>query len=285
MNDIERAAQVLLADPVLSGWVQERLDARIKHLLIDEFQDTNPLQWQALHAWLSGYTGAGEAPGVFIVGDPKQSIYRFRRAEPQVFKAAQAFVRDGLGGDLLACDHTRRNAPAVIGAVNTVMLQAQEEGAWTGYRSHTTESTAAGRVLCLPPIPRPPRAARDDDAPDAAELPWRDSLTTARELPEETLRTLESRQAAHWVAAQIAAGTPPKEIMVLARQRSRLSPMADELRLLGIATRATRASASWPKPPKWPTWWPCWTCWSRPRTTCRWPARSSRRCSAPAMPT
>jgi ATP-dependent helicase/nuclease subunit A len=235
MNDIERAAQVLLADPVLSGWVQERLDARIKHLLIDEFQDTNPLQWQALHAWLSGYTGAGAAPGVFIVGDPKQSIYRFRRAEPQVFKAAQAFIRDGLGGDLLACDHTRRNAPAVIGAVNAVMLQAQEEGAWNGYRSHTTESTAAGRVLRLPPIPRPPKAGKDD-AMDATELPWRDSLTTARELPEETLRTLEARQAARWVAAQIEAGTPPNEIMVLARQRNRLSPLADELRLLGIAT-------------------------------------------------
>jgi ATP-dependent helicase/nuclease subunit A len=235
MNDIERAAQLLLADPVLSGWVQERLDARIKHLLIDEFQDTNPLQWQALHAWLSGYTGAGEAPGVFIVGDPKQSIYRFRRAEPQVFKAAQAFIRDGLGGDLLACDHTRRNAPAVIGAVNAVMLQAQEEGAWNGYRSHTTESSAAGRVQRLPPIPRPPKAD-PTDAMDATELPWRDSLTTPRETPEETLRTLEARQAARWVAAQIAAGTPPKEIMVLARQRNRLSPLADELRLLGIAT-------------------------------------------------
>ena len=235
MNDIERAAQVLLADPVLSGWVQERLDARVKHLLIDEFQDTNPLQWQALHAWLSGYTGAGEAPGVFIVGDPKQSIYRFRRAEPQVFRAAQAFIRDGLGGDLLACDHTRRNAPAVIGAVNAVMQQAQEEGAWNGYRSHTTESTATGRVLCLPPIPRPPKAGKDD-APDAADLPWRDSLTTPRETPEETLRTLEARQAARWVAAQIATGTPPREIMVLARQRNRLGPLADELRLLGIAT-------------------------------------------------
>ena len=235
MNDIERAAQVLLGDPVLSGWVQERLDVRVKHLLIDEFQDTNPLQWQALHAWLSGYAGAGEAPGVFIVGDPKQSIYRFRRAEPQVFKAAQAFIRDGLGGDLLACDHTRRNAPAVIGAVNAVMQQAQEEGVWSGFRPHTTESAAGGAVLCLPSIPRPPKPARED-APDAADLPWRDSLTTPRETLDETLRTLESRQAARWVAAQIAAGTSPKEIMVLARQRSRLSPLADELRVLGVPT-------------------------------------------------
>ena len=116
MGDIERAALTLLSDDVLSGWVQQRLDARVRHLLIDEFQDTNPLQWQALHAWLQSYAGAGgggEGPSVFIVGDPKQSIYRFRRAEPQVFIAAQQFITEGLGGDLLACDHTRRNAPAV----------------------------------------------------------------------------------------------------------------------------------------------------------------------------
>ncbi len=112
MNDVERAALLMLADPVPAGWVQERLDARIRHLMIDEFQDTNPLQWQALYAWLIGYSGAGTAPSVFLVGDPKQSIYRFRRAEPQVFRAAQAFVVHGLGGDLLSCDHTRRNAEA-----------------------------------------------------------------------------------------------------------------------------------------------------------------------------
>ncbi|HEY1225877.1 MAG TPA: UvrD-helicase domain-containing protein, partial [Ramlibacter sp.] len=113
MADVEQAAHRLLSDPVLSGWVQERLDARVGHLLVDEFQDTNPLQWQALHAWLSSYAGAGTAPSVFLVGDPKQSIYRFRRAEPQVFAAAQRFVAEGLGGARLACDHTRRNAREV----------------------------------------------------------------------------------------------------------------------------------------------------------------------------
>ena len=62
MNDVERAALVMLSSSELSGWVQERLDARVKHLMIDEFQDTSPLQWQALYAWLSGYAGAGGKP-------------------------------------------------------------------------------------------------------------------------------------------------------------------------------------------------------------------------------
>ena len=154
MNDLESAALFMLRDTVLSGWVQERLDARVKHLLIDEFQDTNPLQWQALKAWLSGYAGAGGGLSVFIVGDPKQSIYRFRRAEPQVFVAAQAFVREGLAGDLLSCDHTHRNAQQVMALVNGVMGAAQDAGEYTGFRAHTSESPAAGRVACLPQIER-----------------------------------------------------------------------------------------------------------------------------------
>ncbi len=231
MNDVERAALVMLADGVLSGWVQERLDARIRHLMIDEFQDTNPLQWQALFAWLSGYGGAGRAPSVFIVGDPKQSIYRFRRAEPQVFIAAQAFVRDGLGGDLLACDHTRRNSVAVISAVNAVMLAARDSDGYDGFRAHTSGSDAPGEVVRLPQIPR----AAEDAAPAEVAEGWRDSLNTPRELPEETLRTVEARQAAAWIAGQIASGLKASDVMVLSRKRAGLMPLQDELRALQIA--------------------------------------------------
>ncbi|HWK83431.1 MAG TPA: UvrD-helicase domain-containing protein, partial [Caldimonas sp.] len=130
MADLECCALALLRDSELAGWVQERLDARVRHLLIDEFQDTSPLQWQALHAWLAAYAGAGggasgqRPPGVFIVGDPKQSIYRFRGAEPRVFAAAARFIREGLGGSILACDHTRRSAPRVLAAINAVFAGA-----------------------------------------------------------------------------------------------------------------------------------------------------------------
>jgi ATP-dependent helicase/nuclease subunit A len=230
MSDVERTAHVLLSDEVLAGWVQERLDQRVRHLLIDEFQDTNALQWQALHAWLSSYAGAGgDGPSVFIVGDPKQSIYRFRRAEPQVFQAAQDFIGRELQGDRLSCDHTHRNAPAVLDAVNAVMQAAQGEGLYTGFRAHTTQSAGAGAVLALPPVPRGER-----ETAEAEELAWRDSLTAPRELPEERLVALECRQAAAWIAQQLRTGVRAGNVMVLARRRERLAAMEDELRALHI---------------------------------------------------
>jgi len=246
MNDVERAAQAMLGHAELSGWLQQRLDARVRHLMVDEFQDTSPLQWQALSAWLSAYagSGSGEAPKVFIVGDPKQSIYRFRRAEPQVFLAAQAFVQQGLGGDLLSCDHTRRNAGAVVDAVNAAMLSAQAAGEYADYRAHTTASDEAGAVWYLPPIAVD--AAKPEGADSLAADAWRDSLTTPREEPEETRRSLECRQAARWLAdllrrdARSSAllpdgqGLRPQHLMVLSRRRQRLALMQDELQRLHI---------------------------------------------------
>jgi ATP-dependent helicase/nuclease subunit A len=65
---------------------------------------------------------------------------------------------------------------------------------------------------------------------DDGMLHWRDSLVTPRVLPEEQLLQKECEQAARWVVQRIADGTPPRQIMVLARRRSRLSAMQDALR-------------------------------------------------------
>jgi ATP-dependent helicase/nuclease subunit A len=237
MGDLERAAQHLLSDDALAGWVQQRLDARVKHLLIDEFQDTNPLQWQALQSWLSGYAGAGgEPPSVFIVGDAKQSIYRFRRAEPQVFAAATRFVCEGLGGTLLSCDHTRRNAQGIVSVVNAIMEKAAGEQPYE-FRAHTTESDLAGRVIQLPLSPQPEKPQED------VALIWRDTLTEPRDEPEAHAVDTECAMAARWVAKQIASGVEASEIMVLARQRNRLSRMRDALRSLGIESQIAEKTA------------------------------------------
>ncbi|TXH90806.1 MAG: DNA helicase UvrD [Rhodoferax sp.] len=237
MGDLERTALTLLSDPVLGAWVQERLDAQVRHLFIDEFQDTNPLQWQALHAWLESYGGAGNAPSVFIVGDPKQSIYRFRRAEPQVFLAAQRFVRETLAGDLLSCDHTRRNAKAVMALVNTSMAQAHAQGQMGAFRTHTTASDVDGEVLALPPIPRAAKTSSDDGEDEVADttLQWRDSLTMPRETAEESRKRQECAQVARWLLPLLHSGVlQPKDVMILSRKRERLGLMQEQLRLGGV---------------------------------------------------
>ena len=61
-------------------YMHYKLDSRYRHILLDEFQDTNPLQWLTLKSWLEAAVAADMRPTVFMVGDPKQSIYRFRRA-------------------------------------------------------------------------------------------------------------------------------------------------------------------------------------------------------------
>ncbi len=239
MADLERGALALLRDATLAGWVQERLDARIRHVLIDEFQDTSPLQWHALHAWLSAYAGAGggasgqRPPGVFIVGDPKQSIYRFRGAEPRVFDAAARFVCDGLGGSMLACDHTRRNAPALLSVVNRVFGDLRLAGEYDGFRKHTTEvpSQASAGVYALPRVLRFDKVTKDNAQVDA----WRDSLTTPRHEPDEVLREQEARHVALAVSELVnVQHVPLADIHVLCRKRESLRLAADALAALHI---------------------------------------------------
>ena len=228
MGDLEAVALALLSDGDLAAWVQSRLDLRLRHLLIDEFQDTSPLQWQALHGWLSGYAGAGggRPMSVFIVGDPKQSIYRFRRAEPRVFAAAQAFVAEALQGQVLACDHTRRNAPAIVDGLNAVFTDAAEADGWTGFRPHTTASQAVGEIRRLPVVPLEP-VARGQGAD--ADPGWRDALTVPRSAEETVRREPEVRQVAAAIGELLAQGVPPGELMVLARKRDTLARVARAL--------------------------------------------------------
>jgi ATP-dependent helicase/nuclease subunit A len=235
MPDLEACALALLSDPASAGWVQQRLDVQLRHVLIDEFQDTSHLQWQALQAWLSSYAGAGggvsgQRPlSVFIVGDPKQSIYRFRGAEPRVFDAARRFIVEGLAGHDLACNHTRRNAVAVLDAVNAVFERATASGDYAGFVAHSTQRTdAAGRALHLPDPPVEPKEVlppRDG---------WRDSLTEPRHEAKEPRAQDEARRVAQAVLQLLREGIRPEQVMVLARRRASLALVVEELQALHL---------------------------------------------------
>ena len=68
--------------------VMLRLDWRLKHLLVDEFQDTSVNQMQLLCRLMAGWQ-AGDGRTLMVVGDPKQSIYGWRQAKPRLFTASR----------------------------------------------------------------------------------------------------------------------------------------------------------------------------------------------------
>ena len=94
---LERAVK-LLKDMDEFAESRFRLEARYRHVLVDEFQDTSRAQWelvaQLVRSWGEGFGAAADAlpPSIFIVGDRKQSIYGFRDADVALLDEAAAFI-------------------------------------------------------------------------------------------------------------------------------------------------------------------------------------------------
>nr|WP_314626381.1 UvrD-helicase domain-containing protein [uncultured Noviherbaspirillum sp.] len=223
-SDLEWQAWRLLNSPEHAAYLQSRLDARYSHILLDEFQDTNPLQWSIVRAWLSAYGAGAAQPSVFIVGDPKQSIYRFRRAEPRVFAAATAMLAEQ-GAAVLRTNQTRRNREAIVGLLNGSLANNPL------YAPQTTLAGAAGAVWRLP-LAQP--AASTDSAVDAPTL--RDPLTMARAEEEDARRLEEGRAVAAAIAEAMQAidCTKWSDVMLLVKKRTHLAAYESALREAGI---------------------------------------------------
>ena len=92
------AANQALGEPDAPTDLALSLDYRIRHLLIDEFQDTSLSQYELLHRLTAGWQ-PGDGRTLFAVGDPMQSIYRFRQAEVGLFlRAREHGHRSGRAG-------------------------------------------------------------------------------------------------------------------------------------------------------------------------------------------
>jgi len=106
--------------------VREELKQRFKALLVDEFQDTDPIQYEII-LYLSEIPGRHEAewhkiqltPGkLFIVGDPKQSIYAFRRADIEAYSRVVEMIISGQGGIQAGLSTNFRSHDRIIDVVN-----------------------------------------------------------------------------------------------------------------------------------------------------------------------
>ena len=120
-----------------------RMDSRIEHLLVDEFQDTSRAQFELLEQLTGGWE-RGDGRTLFLVGDPMQSIYRFRQAEVGLFGEVE---RNGIGGfrlEPLQLQLNRRSLPAIVERVNALFRDRFPEAAddQTGAIAYTDSQAA-----------------------------------------------------------------------------------------------------------------------------------------------
>ncbi len=96
-DDVITLTLRLITDPSYKDWILFNLESNIDHILVDEAQDNSSHQWQVITALCSEFfTGIGttdEKRTIFIVGDVKQSIYRFQGANPILFSAMHEYLK------------------------------------------------------------------------------------------------------------------------------------------------------------------------------------------------
>ena len=193
-TDLEWKCYQLLQHADNAHWVQYKIDQRIDHLLIDEFQDTNPTQWNLLSPILEEIAANPEARArsVFLVGDEKQSIYSFRRANPALQAQASEWLATNLNAQATPLDFSRRSSPAIINCVNHIFQQEEIKTIMTAYVTHDTYLKKLPGQVRLYDLFKD-----DDDTSDEIDLVYfRNPLEQPRELSIKTLRHKEAEKIA-----------------------------------------------------------------------------------------
>lgn len=168
------------------------------HILIDEFQDTSPSQWVIMRNWLDTAHGTNDQqPRVFIVGDPKQSIYSFQGGDPEVMSVASKYLRSKYQASIEKFNTTRRCCPTVLEGVNAAFGEHGEHLA--GFSTHDTIQTELpGQIIVaskqqLEKTPKKPAALRNPLLEPPA-----DPQVGSAELEGEQLVELLNRVRANW---------------------------------------------------------------------------------------
>ena len=240
---ILKTIDLLTAEDGAGAWVAFKLDQGLRHVLVDEAQDTNPDQWAIVRGLTDAfYDGTDEdstAPRTtFVVGDLKQSIYGFQRADPQVFEN----MRTRFEQDVRRLPNhawidpvlnvTFRSSQAVLDAVNAVFTHAENAKGLTfenqDWPMHLTGRPGAGGLVEVwDPITAVPK---DKSAPrvvvrgdDDLDEPDRPEVELAKLLGERISGWLDGKAAGEghegWLSNH---GRPMRaeDILVLVRSRS-----------------------------------------------------------------
>ncbi len=238
-HDLLVLARSVVRDPDHGAGVRRALAARYQRLLVDEFQDTDPIQVELALLIASDDPAAGGRPwqeitprpgALFFVGDPKQSVYRFRRADIATFLAMRDRVPDGL----VRLTANFRSGTRIVDWVNATF----------------------GTLIAEQPGRQPAYVALDaweDDAPVGPPV----SVVGSAPLPKGTkaaeTRTAEAAAVAGAVTRAIADGwsvrdrggwrpARTRDICILVPARTSLPYLERALDVAGIPYRAETSS-------------------------------------------
>ncbi|SFT96654.1 double-strand break repair helicase AddA [Sedimentitalea nanhaiensis] len=163
-DDLILKARQLLNDPAVAGWVLYRLDGSIDHILVDEAQDTSPVQWDVVEKLAQEFTsGLGARDNtrrtLFVVGDKKQSIYSFQGADPAAFDRMQAEFGRRLadtanGLQDLSLEFSFRSSDAILRLVDLVFVGRSDAGFPATGRHRAFKTDLPGRVDLWPAVDR-----------------------------------------------------------------------------------------------------------------------------------
>jgi ATP-dependent exoDNAse (exonuclease V) beta subunit len=149
-SGVAQAALLALGDPEDPTSLTLKLDYQLQHILVDEFQDTSLLQYALLEKLVAGWLPS-DGRTLFLVGDPMQSIYRFRQAEVGLFLRVQA---QGLGGIPMTPLHLRanfRSDPTIIDWINAqapAFFAHQDDMHWGAIRYSSSDPARAAEPQC-----------------------------------------------------------------------------------------------------------------------------------------
>jgi ATP-dependent exoDNAse (exonuclease V) beta subunit len=212
--EIAQAAERALGDEDTPTDLALQLDYQLKHLLIDEFQDTSVAQFELLKKLLRGWQ-ADDGRTLFIVGDPMQSIYRFREAEVGNF--LQAWQGIGL--------------PVQLNAVNLTVNFRSTEPLVDWFNQTFSRVFPAQNQMVLGAVKYEKAKALQDRPGEAANsvlCHWRLNQT-----PQQ-----EADLIADLIEQRLAQIDEAQNIAVLGRSRSHLTQLAYQLKQRGVAFKA-----------------------------------------------
>jgi ATP-dependent helicase/nuclease subunit A len=276
-GDLLVAAAALLRN---NAHVRAAMQRKYRWLFVDEFQDTDPIQAEVMLLLAAEPSGTSALrpstfdvppstsdvldpyalplrPGaLFVVGDPKQSIYRFRRADIDIYNRVRETIKRN-GGQVVTLTTSFRARPVLCDWTNEVFSQllppeaTSQQAAfrpldadpdWTARTSVADETTGGGAPA--PAYGKDTTGGKQRKGHARLAEGGLRTLTTAGDAAKGAVAARDAEAVASFIHAEVAAGRASwKDFLVLTRKRANLATYAASLQALDIPMEVSGAGA------------------------------------------